>query len=33
MAPPPDFAPAELKANATLWQPGFSAAVQTSRWP
>jgi hypothetical protein len=33
MAPPPVYAPAELKGDATLWQPGFSAAAQTSRWP
>jgi hypothetical protein len=31
--PPPPFAPAALAGNATLWQPGFSAAVETSRWP
>lgn len=33
MPPPPSFAPAALASNAALWQPGFSAAVQTSRWP
>jgi Alpha/beta hydrolase of unknown function (DUF900) len=33
MTPPPEFAPDPLKIDATLWQPGFSAAVQTSRWP
>jgi hypothetical protein len=29
---PPEFAPEPLRADATLWQPGFSAAIQTSRW-
>lgn len=34
MRPPPDFAaPAALADDAELWQPGFSAAIQTSRWP
>jgi hypothetical protein len=33
MPPPPSFAPAALAGNASLWQPGFSAAVQTTRWP
>jgi hypothetical protein len=33
MSPPPSFAPAALAVDATLWQPAFSAAVQTSRWP
>ncbi len=33
MPGPPDYAPASLKGDETLWQPGFSAAVQTSRWP
>ena len=33
MPPPPSFAPAALAGNASLWQPAFSAAVQTSRWP
>lgn len=33
MLPPPSFAPAALASDATLWQPGFSAAVQTWRWP
>jgi hypothetical protein len=33
MPPPPGYAPAPLKPSETLWQPGFSAAVQTSRWP
>lgn len=32
MPPPPSFAPAALAGDATLWQPAFSAAVQTSRW-
>jgi hypothetical protein len=33
MPGPPDYAPDPLKPNEALWQPGFSAAVQTSRWP
>ncbi len=33
MPPPPSFAPAALAGDATLWQPAFSAAIQTSRWP
>ena len=33
MCPEPSFAPPALAGNAALWQPGFSAAVQTSRWP
>jgi len=33
MAPPPPYAPASLKGDDTLWQPGFSAALQTLRWP
>ncbi len=33
MCPEPSFAPPALAGNASLWQPGFSAAVQTSRWP
>jgi hypothetical protein len=33
MPPPPSFAPTALAGNAALWQPAFSAAVQTSRWP
>lgn len=32
MPAPPSFAPSTLAGNATLWQPGFSAAVQTARW-
>ena len=32
MPPPPSFAPAALAGDAKLWQPAFSAAVQTSRW-
>ncbi|MDR3752231.1 MAG: alpha/beta hydrolase [Terracidiphilus sp.] len=32
MPAPPPIAPAALAGNASLWQPGFSAAVQTSRW-
>jgi hypothetical protein len=32
MPPPPSFAPAAMAGDATLWQPAFSAAVQTSRW-
>lgn len=30
---PPPFAPPALAGDPTLWQPAFSAAVQTSRWP
>jgi hypothetical protein len=33
MPQPPAFAPAALASDPTLWQPGFSAAVQTARWP
>jgi hypothetical protein len=33
MPPPPPFAPAALSDDGTLWQPAFSAAVETSRWP
>ena len=33
MPPPPAFAPAPLQGSASLWQPGFSAAVETTRWP
>lgn len=33
MPPPPSFAPGALAGNAALWQPAFSAAVQTLRWP
>jgi hypothetical protein len=32
MPPPPPFAPTSLAGDATLWQPGFSAAIETSRW-
>ena len=32
MPAPPPIAPAALAGEASLWQPGFSAAVQTSRW-
>lgn len=32
MPSPPEFAPAALAGDAALWQPGFSAAIQTSRW-
>lgn len=32
MLGPPTFAPAALATEATLWQPGFSAAIQTLRW-
>jgi hypothetical protein len=33
MPEPPAFAPPALAGDASLWQPGFSAAIQTSRWP
>jgi hypothetical protein len=33
MPAPPDYAPGALKPDDALWQPAFSAAVQTSRWP
>jgi hypothetical protein len=33
MPQPPEYAPDPLKPSEALWQPGFSAAVQTSRWP
>jgi Alpha/beta hydrolase of unknown function (DUF900) len=33
MPAPPAFAPAPLQSSASLWQPGFSAAVETTRWP
>jgi hypothetical protein len=33
MPAPPVYAPAALQANEMLWQPAFSAAMQTSRWP
>jgi hypothetical protein len=33
MPPPPNYAPAALQSNETLWQPAFSAAVQSARWP
>lgn len=33
MLPPPPFPPASLAGNTALWQPAFSAAVETSRWP
>lgn len=33
MPAPPDYAPDPLKSDEALWQPAFSAAVQTSRWP
>ena len=29
----PSIAPAALLGDTTLWQPDFSATVQTSRWP
>ena len=29
---PPPFTPNALAGDATLWQPAFSAAVETSRW-
>jgi hypothetical protein len=32
MPAPPDFAPAALQSDPRLWQPAFSAAVQSSRW-
>ncbi len=33
MPQPPIYAPAALQSNETLWQPAFSAAVQSARWP
>ncbi len=33
MPPPPAFAPAALSGDSTLWEPGFSAAIETARWP
>ncbi|MGB0063078.1 MAG: alpha/beta hydrolase, partial [Terracidiphilus sp.] len=32
MPEPPSYAPAALQSDETLWQPAFSAAVQSSRW-